>query len=998
MSTVQLMSRRVRVLVGLAVGCVLLAGCASTLSAAPATSDGPVLAGDAAGSGPVIASPIYALQVGEAAQASRITQMAAVIDGLRAASSSGWQAKQSDRNGWAADVSGGWFRADGDPVAVASAFMSSYGSVFGPATGMVATSGGYDTNGLATVRITQVVGTVPVDGALLTASVRQYGNGGQLESIRGLLLDTTGVTDTPTITAAQAETTVTDTLGATITPGATLAITDTLNGPRLAWAVTAITGPTNAPPGTGTLDLAFPATVFVDATDGAILSARPNSEHLTSRGGIPAEDAAAGNGVDYGNYTFTLPAGGTPVTIQSDYLGLFPIQVTALQLPDGSIAMVDPTGPGASLATKKGLIAVVDAKQHDAYGGDLGAVAVYPNVQAIPKDAIYAMWGVRQTLDVLAQRFGLASFDNNNSPVPIVINYLEGDTCLDNAFFLTGPGVSHMSTGVPCPDDQGRRRETMATIEVLGHEIGHGVTNSHTSFFYPPLVEQTALDEGTSDYIGMLVRNAAFGEDGTVMLSDSCKGSGDWDPFCVQWKDGAGMRSMSTGATAEQSVFRLEDPYRDYITYLAQDDGHNNGMVWTNALIQARRAIAAAAGEDPATSARAQVFDQAVLRADTAYYEPNTGLAQAADAVLRAAGDLGMSQQERDLISDRFRANKLCRGCLIAVGSSDQALPVSVSTSLKTNPVAAGDRAAYILNPLGGVPIAVAGNPGDPVQQNLSAPGQAAITIAASGDRVYQGQLRQDTSGYYSRLALTETNLTTGTSTDIATEVDPIIAPAASAEGVAWSTVTERVCYRAVSGGKPKCRSFGEATAALATSRGKVAVLTVDGTLSVWSVANDTVRALATMSAYPFYSLDPPGRGQAPLGSMAMSGDRIALVASALFPGDLVVFDLGEQTSTTYSSTAVPLGVAINDKYVVWVDYAGPQQTPLAGAGPWANDYADTQLTGFSFVDGKYYEMVDHRGQQGFPSLSDELLVWQESANGTADIYALPLQQAAPTQ
>ena len=993
----QPMSRGVRVLVGLAVGCVLLAGCSSTLSAAPAASDGPVLAGTAAASDPVIASPIYALQVGETAQASRIAQMAAVIDALRAASSSGWQAKQSDRNGWAADVSGGWFRADGDPTAVATAFMGSYGSVFGPATGLVITSDGYDTNGLATVRITQAVGTVPVDSALLTASIRQYGNGGQLESIRGLLLDTTGVTDTPTITATQAETTVTDALGATITPGTTLTITDTINGPRLTWAVTATTGPSTAPNGPFGAAIEYPATVYVDATDGAILSARPNAEHLAGAMGSPAADSAA-DGIDYGDFSFTIPAGGKPIVIDSDYLGLFPIQVTALQLPNGSIAMVDPTGPGASLTTKQGLIAVIDAKQHDAYGGDLGQVAIYPNVNAIPKDAIYAMWGVRETLDVLSQRFGLASFDGNNSPVPIVINYTEGDDCLDNAFFLTGPGVSHMTTGVPCPDDQGRRRETMATIEVLGHEIGHGVTNSHTSFFYPPLVEQTALDEGTSDYIGMLVRNAAFGEDGTVMMGDSCKGKADWDRMCVQWADGPGMRSMSTGATAEQSVFRLEDPYRTYINYLAEDDGHNNSMVWTNALTQARRAVAAAAGEAPANSARAQAFDQAVLRADTVYFEPNTGLVQAAEAVLRAASDLGMSQQERDLIADRFRANKLCRGCLLAVGSSDQALPIAVSTSLKTNPVAAGDRAAYILNPLGGVPIAVAGDPGEPVQQSLSAPGQAAITIAASGDRVYQAQLRQDTAGYYSRFALTETNLTTGDSTDVATDIDPIVAPAASSDGVAWSTVTERVCYRAISGGKPKCRSFDPPAAALATSGGKVAVLTVDGTLNVWTVANDTVRALATMSTYPFYSLNPPGRGQAPLGAMAMSGDRIALVASALFPGDLVVFDLSEQTSTTYSNTAVPLGVAINDRYVVWVDYAGPQQTPLAGAGPWANDYADTQLTGFSFTDGKYYEMVDHRGQQGFPSLSDDLLVWQESANGTADIYALSLQQAAPTQ
>ena len=122
--------------------CVVLAGCVSGVRVMPGSEPaspeppGPVLVGNDAASDPVVTSPIYALQVGEAAQQSRVAEIAAVVERLRAQTTSGWQARQSDINGWAAELSGGGFLAPGDPVAVTAAFLEQFGSVFGPASGL----------------------------------------------------------------------------------------------------------------------------------------------------------------------------------------------------------------------------------------------------------------------------------------------------------------------------------------------------------------------------------------------------------------------------------------------------------------------------------------------------------------------------------------------------------------------------------------------------------------------------------------------------------------------------------------------------------------------------------------------------------------------------------------------------------------------------------------------------------------------------------------------
>ena len=961
------------------------------------------------GSATVIASSLYALEVGEQAQADRLAEIGAVVESLRAESTSGWQARQSDRNGWAAEISGGRFTRPGDPVSVTGEFLDQFGALFGPASGFTFTTDGYDDRGYATVRIGQAVGDVPVDGSLLIASVRDRGAEAEVQSVWGEAVDTSGVDAQPATTGEQAVEAVSTALGVAAVPRPVLLVAAVGGQVRLVWAVTVEEGPDRGAGAVLADAIDYPALVFVDAQTGAILGSRRSATNPTGRfAETPASSAVTAEAVpamlpatdtptpppaiDYGNYDFDIPPGGRPIIIRTDYLGLFPIEVNAEQLPDGSIVMVDLTGPQANRTTGKGAIVVLDGTglalgRQLASAVGLATLVRYPNVESIPVDALYAMWGVRQTLDYLYEDLGMLSFDGNNSPVPIVINYTDGRPCRNNASFLTGPGVSFMNTGVPCADNEGRKLETLVDIDTIAHELGHGLIHSHT--FSRDTIQQGAMDEGLGDYLGMVMRRVVLGEASPVSSGDLCRDFEGVTPWCNEWADGRGGRSLSTGATFEQYLFTLEDPVSDTVVDFYSDSGHTNSMVWTNALWQARTAVASVDGGDVSTSERAKVFDRAVLRAATTI-TPGSDFLQGAEAILRTAAEEGMTTAELDLIRDRFRAAKLCQGCSPSPADIVEIQPVSVSTSIKHFPVALDGEIAFLLAEPASDPVIGVATPGVPGLRQVGQTGVFTVGIAGSGSTVVQTFEQFNSFGQFEGSSLAATDLTTGTVSVIARDIDVFVNPDVSDEGIVWAESDGNVVFQATGSTSVQSRAFDSRPAKVATSGDRVAVLTASGGLWVWTLSSDTVRRLDGFDPYPLEGFRSSSFVLS-IGALAMHGDRVAIVGSSLARGPVVVYDLAAATKTTLSESGVPLGLAISDDFVVWTEVTGAQESPIVGEGPGARPLPDTQLRGYSFVDGLFYRMVDLRGQQAFPSLNESLLAWQETANGNSDIYAVPL-------
>jgi hypothetical protein len=116
-----------------------------------------------------------------------------------------------------------------------------------------------------------------------------------------------------------------------------------------------------------------------------------------------------------------------------------------------------------------------------------------------------------------------------------------------------------------------------------------------------------------------------------------------------------------------------------------------------------------------------------------------------------------------------------------------------------------------------------------------------------------------------------------------------------------------------------------------------------------------------------------------------------AVISVAAYGGNLVAVDDGghvelftaDGQSFQLSTNASPFGVTMNDKYVVWAEETGALDAGVAGG---ASPFPETDLYLTSLATGKIYDLVPEGGQQGFPSLSGNRLVWQDAAFGGDDV------------
>ena len=183
---------------------------------------------------------------------------------------------------------------------------------------------------------------------------------------------------------------------------------------------------------------------------------------------------------------------------KSQYNGEVPISTT---LKDGSYSMLDPErGTGGA----HGAMAITNANNTSSAGkmytnatntwGDgkqyvRGGSTTNENGQTA---AVNAMWGLMNTYDALKNVLGWQSLDGRNTATYIAVhvnnaydNAYYSDTC---ACMFIGDGSSFTSLG---------------SIDVIGHEMGHGVTAATSDLVYSG--ESGGLNESSSDIGGEIV-------------------------------------------------------------------------------------------------------------------------------------------------------------------------------------------------------------------------------------------------------------------------------------------------------------------------------------------------------------------------------------------------------------------------------------------------------------------------------------------------------------
>lgn len=128
--------------------------------------------------------------------------------------------------------------------------------------------------------------------------------------------------------------------------------------------------------------------------------------------------------------------------------------------------------------------------------------------------AVNALWGSMNTYDMHKNVLGWQSLDGNNTATYIAVHL---NTAYDNAYYSDACKCMYIGDG-------GTYFTNLGAIDVIGHEMAHGITAATAALVYSG--ESGGLNESASDIAGEAVEAyARAGGKGTVLPSP---GTNDW--------------------------------------------------------------------------------------------------------------------------------------------------------------------------------------------------------------------------------------------------------------------------------------------------------------------------------------------------------------------------------------------------------------------------------------------------------------------------------------
>ena len=872
---------------------------------------------------------------------ARLTTLRTAIDRLRDETGTGWVGRQDDVTGYLSELSGGSW--PGTPTA----FMEEKGPDLLGVDAAVLRLGEPDTvtvPGIVTTKATQTVGDVPVLDAALVLVER----GDRVTGVRGRVFPGLTVLTDPRLPPDRARV-----LAEQASAGTAQAAPSLVVMPRgagvLAWLVPV------AAESDGTTPLAA-ANYFIDATTGDILSV----QQVTGEGRVALPWAASA-----ATYLHRVHLAGAvaadPDPHSVEITGANPIGGTLTGhgvQTDKGVALLDTTTPSWNQQTQTGAISTYDATKVKNSSQLPGKLVVSPDTNIRDAEAMAAQALSRDVYDYYAT-LGRDSWDGQGGSMVSTVHYGPADFC--NSFFTSSLRQPQMVYGNPCTTSQGRAEVTEVEIDTAGHEITHGVTATSAGLKYTG--QSGALNESFSDYFGNVIGNQVKGTDSVAIFEGGCTGYTEETIFCTRNPDGSlSLRYMLTGNDFDDYLRALDPGYRlKLLGFSSQDQGgvHFNSAIWNNALWSIRVTLAKIDGAPGNDSPLAQAFDKVVYAALTTRLGPTSGFLDARAAVEQVIVDTGLDPVVLRTAREVFDANKICAGCpdtgqlggdTVSASPATQLHPVVSKDSVAWLDVSGdGDNFGYLASTkVGGATPSLGGRSN---VAEVAFGGDALVTLDLSGD------ITRYTAGGSSAVVLDR----------VPFEASLAAGLAGSDAGAAWVRADDTVSYVDANGQVTRARVTGlrgDTLTGLGAGAGVVGIGTDGGKVLAWR----------------------PGGQVTQVGQLGG-----AVISVAAYAGNLVAVDDGghaelftaDGRSFRLSGSASPFGVTMNDRYVVWAQETGALTAGVAGGD---SPFPETDLYLASLATGKIYDLVPEGGQQGFPSLSGNRLVWQDAAFGGDDV------------
>jgi Zn-dependent metalloprotease len=245
-------------------------------------------------------------------------------------------------------------------------------------------------------------------------------------------------------------------------------------------------------------------------------------------------------------------------------------------------------GPKIAAATAAKLRAIYDA----GFGTSLPGIIVR-NEGAPPSSDVTvneAYDGSGYTYDLFMDAYQRNSIDANGMRLDSTVHYGKG---YDNAFW-NGRQMVYGDGDEDLPVEERLFNRFTIAIDVIGHELSHGVTQFEAALAY--YGQPGALNESMSDVFGSLVKQKSLNQ--TAQEADWIIGAG----LFTSRVNGVGIRSMKAPGTAYDDPVLGKDPQpahmRDYVTTIEDNGGvHINSGIPNRAFYIAATEISGYAWE-----------------------------------------------------------------------------------------------------------------------------------------------------------------------------------------------------------------------------------------------------------------------------------------------------------------------------------------------------------------------------------------------------------------
>jgi bacillolysin len=567
---------------------------------------------------------------------------------------------------------------------------------------------------------------------------------------------------------------------------------------------------------------------------------------------------------------------------------------------------------------------------------------------------------------------GRNSIDDQGGSIVSTVNATENGAPLYNAFW----DGDQMIYGNPDPD---RMYPMSADLDVVGHELTHGVTQHSGNLAY--VNQSGAMNEAYSDYFGNAIDVDASGgmsEQGAGRIGeDLCK--------VPTQQFSCPLRNLNDGMTTE-----------DYVYYLTDFDSggvHLNSTIYSGALWDIREALG---------GTRADPF---IYRALVAYTTPLDDFTDGRNSVVAAATELGATQTELDVINAAFTNKGIVAGWDSPSENDSQILLQDVAPvgTFFSPPQVSGsryvigdysDKADVCCEPLqlfvgqvdgSGTPAKV-GEDEDPSTYNDETPD-------ISGNRVVWTHITQNARGSFDA--------------DIHTRV--LGGPVRTVEGARGFQLTPSVDGNLIAWEDDRARNphvwakrLGGRSQRVSPRSGAQIMPAVEGSwVAWWDLGNAfTFPSIGLKNTRTGKTVRIRGRFGTLVGPPALTGryvywyqdkefDGVGSIMRANLDGTgkkVIVGERNELAPIWIGLTPPPLPVA-NGRYVTYTDEFGYAYDYSVDDPTFPSDQVGRDVWRVSANGGRPVRVTNNRGDQAYPVItSTSRVLWLDSSQARTDL------------